>query len=308
MDITDNLSLRAVQLFMQVYREQSFSEVARQQDLSPAQVSRIIQQLEQSCGRALFYRNTRSIVPTEAGHQFMHTARHIVGELESLNALWLDQAKEPSGLVRLNAPVMFAQNHIVPWLPELMQRHPRLDIELIQTDEFVEPYRADLIFRIGALVDSTMKAKVFGAQKYYMAASPDYLKQAGTPSSLDDLAGHQFLPYRGTLGVHNWLVKEGQSWRELPIARRITSNSALSLVQMAVSGMGILLFPDWLLHPCIESGTLVPVLSDHEFSHYPYQAYVSALYPNTRHPQLNVRAVLDFLADKYGNPPYWQKP
>ncbi|MFX4551097.1 LysR substrate-binding domain-containing protein, partial [Acinetobacter baumannii] len=85
-----------------------------------------------------------------------------------------DKTIEPSGLVRINAPVFFGQRHIAPWLAGLSERYPRLLIELIQTDEFIDPLREStvLIFRIGALTDSSFHARIFGTQKYHLAASP----------------------------------------------------------------------------------------------------------------------------------------
>ncbi|MDU8924943.1 LysR substrate-binding domain-containing protein [Pasteurellaceae bacterium LIM206] len=309
MNITDNLNIKAIQLFIRVYHTQSFSEVARQADTSPAQVSRIIRQLEDICGKPLFYRNTRAVIPTEAGNEFFVTAQHILEELTLLQNRWQDQADEPSGLVRLNAPVMFAKNHIVPYLPELLRRYPKLELELTQTDEFIDPHSqpTDLLFRVGALQDSGMKAKVFGRQQHYLAASPGYLRQFGTPQDLDELYSHQCLPYRGSLGGQHWLVREGDNWKEIAIRRNITANNALSLVDMAVNDMGILLFPDWLLCPAIQRGELVRLMPEYTFSHYPYHAYISALYPNSRHPQRHIRSVLDFFSEKFGEPPYWQQ-
>ncbi len=40
---------------------------------------------------------------------------------------------------------------------------------------------ADVIFRIGVLTDSTFHARIFGQQRYHLAASPDYLRQHGAP-------------------------------------------------------------------------------------------------------------------------------
>lgn len=77
----------------------------------------------------------------------------------------------------------FGQRHIAPGLPGLLARYPRLSIELTLTDDFIDPHRdaADVIFRIGALTDSSFHARVFGQQFYHLAASPDYLQKHGAP-------------------------------------------------------------------------------------------------------------------------------
>jgi DNA-binding transcriptional LysR family regulator len=77
----------------------------------------------------------------------------------------------------------FWQRHVAPGLAELTERYPRLNIELTLTDDFIDPHRdaADLIFRIGMLTDSTFHARIFGQQRYHLAASPAYLRKHGVP-------------------------------------------------------------------------------------------------------------------------------
>ncbi|MEI2536885.1 LysR family transcriptional regulator, partial [Acinetobacter baumannii] len=116
----------ALQLFIAVYDNQSFSVVARREGVSPSLISRTIQQLEDALGQQLFYRNTRAVVPTEAGRFFAASARELLGQYADAQRALQDRAQVPGGLVRINAPVYFGQRHIAPWLPELAARHPKL--------------------------------------------------------------------------------------------------------------------------------------------------------------------------------------
>lgn len=76
-------------------------------------------------------------------------------------------------------------------------------IELIQTDEFIDPLResTDLIFRIGALTDSSFHARIFGTQKYHLAASPQYVAKYGTLDHPTELNQHKCLVYKVVLKV-----------------------------------------------------------------------------------------------------------
>ena len=74
-----SVDFRALQLFIAVYDNQSFSVVARREGVSPSLISRTIQQLEDALGQQLFYRNTRAVVPTEAGRLFAASARELLG-------------------------------------------------------------------------------------------------------------------------------------------------------------------------------------------------------------------------------------
>ena len=161
-----NVNFRALQLFIAVYDIQSFSTVARREGVSPSMVSRTIHQLEDALGQQLFYRNTRAVVPTEAGRLFAAHARGISEQFSAARRDLQDRSLEPGGLVRINAPVYFGQRHIAPWLPGLTARYPQMQIELALTDDFIDPHRdaTDVIFRIGSLPDSSVHARVLGMQ------------------------------------------------------------------------------------------------------------------------------------------------
>ena len=286
-----NITIRWLLIFTAVYETQNFSVVARREGISASQVSRIIHQLEDALGQQLFYRNTRAIIPTENGHLFIRFARQMLGNLDDARRELDERKREPSGVVRINAPVFFGQRHIAPGLPGLTERYPRLSIELTLTDDYIDPHRdaADVIFRIGALTDSTFHARVLGQQFYHLAASPAYLRKYGAP------------------GPNRWLLRRpGEVWTHYPVSPLMSSNNAETLLIAALGGMGIVLFPDWLLGDRFHSGELVKLLPEWETSINTEPLNIAAIYPHTRHPPLNVRAVIDYYVETFGSPLYWQ--
>ncbi|MFG6655348.1 LysR substrate-binding domain-containing protein [Scandinavium sp. M-37] len=304
-----NMSIRSLLLFIEVYETQNFSGVARREGISASQVSRVIHQLEDALGQQLFYRNTRAVIPTESGHLFIRYARAMATNLEDARRELDARTQEPSGVIRINAPVFFGQRHVAPALPGLTERYPRLSIELTLTDDFIDPHRdaADVIFRIGALTDSSFHARVFGQQFYHLAASPDYLRKNGTPQKPEDLNHHKCLVYRGSSGPNRWLVRQpGGEWVHYPVSPLMLSNNAETLLIAALGGMGIVLFPDWLIGERLQSGELVELLPAMETSIKTEPQNIAAIYPNARHPPLNVRTVIDYYIDVFGKPLYWQ--
>lgn len=216
-----SMNLRSLKIFIAVFEAENFSVVARREGLSASQVSRIIHQLEDALGQQLFYRNTRAVIPTESGHLFIRYAREMMTSFEEARRELDARSTEPSGTIRINAPVFFGQRHIAPGLPGLTARYPRLNIELTLTDDFIDPHKnaADVIFRIGVLTDSTFHARIFGQQRYHLAASPDYLRQHGAPQGPDDLAHHKCLVYRGSSGPNRWLLRgAGEEWVHYPVS------------------------------------------------------------------------------------------
>ena len=305
-----NVNFRALQLFIAVYDSQSFSVVARREGVSPSMVSRVIHQLEDALGQQLFYRNTRAVVPTEAGRLFAEHARGLGERFSVARRDLQDRRLEPGGLVRINAPVYFGQRHIAPWLPGLTQRYPKMQIALALTDDFIDPHReaTDLIFRIGSLPDSSVHARVLGMQHHYLVAAPDYLQRCGTPEKPEDLRHHSTLVYSGSNGPNRWLFRlaEGE-WVHYPQTPRLASNNADALLTAALGGMGVVLFPYWMVNEAIGAGRLVQLMPHYSAAIGTSSSPVSAIYPHARHPSLNVRAVIDYFIDVFGTPLYWQR-
>lgn len=177
------------------------------------------------------------------------------------------------------------------------------------TDDFIDPHReaADVIFRIGTLTDSAFHARVFGEQHYHVAASPAYLHRHGAPRTPDELSQHACLVYRGSSGANRWLLRQGEApWVHYPLTPALVSNNADALLTAALGGMGLVLFPDWLMGDCLKNGTLIKLLADYDAAIRTEAQQIAAIYPNARHPPLNVRAVIDYYVETFGTPPYWQ--
>ncbi|WLS77647.1 LysR substrate-binding domain-containing protein [Erwinia pyri] len=303
------INIRSLQLFISVFNAQSFSQVARREGVSASLVSRTVHQLEEALGQQLFYRTTRAVIPTEAGRLFVDYARNMTEQLSEARKELQDRALEPAGLVRLNAPVFFGQRHIAPWLAGFARRYPRLQIELILTDDYIDPHReaTDVIFRIGTLTDSSFHARIFGTQRYHAAASPAYLQRHGTPLTPQELTGHDCLVYRGFAGPNRWLFRQNSApWAHYQVKALLTSNNAETLLTAALGGMGIVLFPDWLIGDRLQTGELVKVLPEFETANKTEGQQIAAIYPNSRRPPLNVRAVIDYFVEVYGSPLYWK--
>jgi DNA-binding transcriptional LysR family regulator len=212
--------------------------------------------------------------------------------------------------VRINAPVVFGQRHLAPWLHELSTRYPRLNIELMQTDDFIDPLQdsVDLLIRIGVMADSTLQARTLGHQNFRLAASPAYLARAGKPETPEDLASHSCLVFKGFAGPQRWYFRQPeQEWHSMTLRGLLTSNNAETLTQAGIDGMGLVVFPTWLIGDALRDGRLVSVLENYQVSTSPEPQTISALYPNSRRPSIKVRAVIDFLLEKFGSPAYWER-
>lgn len=303
-----HISIRALLIFIDVYETQNFSVVARREGISASQVSRVIHQLEDALGQQLFYRNTRAIMPTESGHLLCAMPGRWPGIWRTRDASWMNApASRRARCVSMARS--FSDRGTSRRACRGFWRVTLVSIELTLTDDFIDPHRdaADVIFRIGALTDSSFHARVFGQQFYHLAASPDYLRKHGAPEGPDDLSRHHCLVYRGSSGPNRWLIRQpGKAWVHYPIVPLMTSNNAETLLIAALGGMGVVLFPDWMVSERLKSGELVALLPEMECSINTEPLTIAAIYPNARHPPLNVRAVIDYYIERFGTPLYWQ--
>ncbi|MGR6981612.1 LysR family transcriptional regulator [Testudinibacter sp. P27/CKL/0425] len=303
----DQINLRTLRFFIGVCHHQSFTTAAKLENVSASMISRSIQQLEDSLGVSLLHRNTRSVLPTEAGLQLLDTAQKMLQEFDWLGQTLHSQAIQ--GLIRINAPISFGEQHIVPHLAALQARYPLLSIELVQTDAYADPLKdpMDLLFRIGVLNDSSFKARVFATVNMGLFASAAYLERHGTPTTPSDLAQHKSVVYKGHLGVEPWLMWQDDAWQRVQPPVALAVNHGESMLMGAEAGLGIALLADWLSYQAVCDGRLVPVLDNHTWTNHSEPTYVTAIYPNSRQAPPNVRAVIDFFVERFGEAVYWQR-
>ncbi|VEB95708.1 D-malate degradation protein R [Cedecea lapagei] len=303
------INARSMHLFLAVISEGSFSEVARQESLSPSSVSRTIFQLEQSLETQLLYRNTRAVVATEAGTIYAAAFREMLSQLEQAQNQIGERRQQPGGVLRFNAPVSFGLRHIAPWIAEFSERYPALRLELNLTDNYIDPLAdgTDLLLRIAPMQDSSLHGRFISRQRAYLTASPAYLRRYGYPQTPEDLHHHRLLAYRGLMGLQRWYFTKGESRVQLAPEPKIISGNAEMLVKAAEDGAGIVLFPDWQISDLLRDKRLIPLMTDYTPSYSATDHSLYMLYPGSRFASLNTRTAIDFFMEKFGSPPYWQE-
>lgn len=303
-----DVSLLEMRLFITSVSLGSFSEAARRYDMTPSSVSRKLAHLENKIGTKLIHRHTRSLSLTEEGAVFAKHCADMLQQYEQVVNQIEQKADVPRGTIKISAPVAFGRLHIAPYLAELLERFPLLKVELQQTDDYVNPAAdsIDLLIRIGISHDSSMRMKSFGHQSFVIAASPEYLNRCGKPTDPDELAQHNCLAFKGSLGLQRWFIGQ-QNLKPYDVSGTLYSNNADTLVEAALSGAGIVMFPTWLIGEYLKTGHLEPVMRQYRVSTSVEQQTISALYLETDNLAAKVRVVIDFLANKYGFPCYWDK-
>ena len=284
----------------------SISAAARNLDLSAAVASQRLQRLEKSLGVRLLHRTTRRLRLTAEGTALVERGRPLVHEIEALTGSLQEAAGDVSGTLSVTVPASFGLQYISPLLPEFLARHPRLKLHIDLSDSTRDLVRDgfDLAIRIGELHDSTLVARRIARVRRVLCASPAYLKRRGLPKTPQDLADHDclLLSREGAQAV--WRLR-GPDGKESAVRVRgpLESNLGEVLRDAALAGLGIALHSTWHVCEDIRRGRLQVVLPRYS----PPESGLYAVMPQRRLVLPRARVFTDFLADRFGDPPIWDR-
>lgn len=284
----------------------SYTAAARSLAISPSAVSKSVQRLEQQLGLSLFTRTTRSLTLTAEGRDLHERALRLLHEAEEIEQAVLSAKGEPAGTLRVAAPLPIGTQILAPKLALLKQRFPKLSIDLRLGDEFVDLIKEgiDVAIRVGDLADSRLISRRLAPHRLCAFASPAYLAARGTPLHPDDLMQHDCvnfrfqssgLPLRWPFMVNGRLVEiTPPSWA--------VANASDAIAEILVAQGGIGISPTYVAARYVARGELVPVLADYAVE----RSAITALWPQSRRGNPNVKAFLSFLDTVFPAQPEWE--
>jgi DNA-binding transcriptional LysR family regulator len=288
-------SLAVMRIFLRVAELGSFTRAADQLGLPKGNASAAVQRLEADLGTRLLHRTTRRVEMTQDGSAFFERCREVLGEVDALPGLFREGAAL-QGRLRVDMPVAMARNHILPRLPEFLDAHPQLEMELSCTDRRVDLVREgfDCVLRIGPLGDANLHARPLGSLRMVNCASPGYLKAFGTPRRLTDLSRHRLVHYASSLGGRpaGWEWVEDGRPSSVSIPGVVTVNNTDAYQAACLAGLGLIQAPATGVRHHLESGALVEVMPRHRPASMP----VSLVYASRRQLPARVLAFMDWLA------------
>ena len=295
-----------IALFLRVLDLGSISAAARTLDLSVAVASQRLKRLERELGVRLLHRTTRQLHPTPEGLLLAEQGRVLVEDLEALADGLRRTGSGVAGTLRVTLPSTFGRMYVSPLLPEFLALHPGVRVSVDLSDVKVDLVSAgmDLAIRIGTLDDSSLVARQLTINRRVLCASPDYLERRGVPRTPVDLAAHECLLLVGSQGRQDtWRLRDGDTEVSVRVGGRIESNQGELLRDAAVAGLGIALHSTWHVSDDLRAGRLRVVLPDHPLP----ESGIHAVMPQRRLVPPRVRAFVDFLADKLGGTPPWER-
>ncbi len=263
----------AMTAFVSVADHRGFAAAARTLRLSPPAVTRLIAALEDTLAIRLFQRTTRSVTLTDAGTRYLEHARRILAEVAEAEDAARAERSEPTGRFVVTAPNVFGRREVAPLVSEFLAAYPELTCELILADRIVDlvEEHVDVAVRIGALDDSSLRARALGSTRRVLVASPAYLADHKRPRSPDDLGRHALIQLTAVDRTAEWRFVHAGAERRTPIRPRFVTNSVDTAIDHAVRGGGIAPALSYQVADLVRAGTLEILLPRFEPPALPIQ-------------------------------------
>lgn len=293
---------RAISYFIKVAELGSFTAASKVFGVPASSVSRRVQDLEQQLGVSLLHRTTRVVTLTELGNLYLDQVRPALKAIDYADAMVKDRPSAPSGRLRITSDPGYGRLKLLPAIRQLRQTYPDLLIDIELTDQVytLANHEVDIAVRSTADLPERAIAKKLADSDHRLVASPAYLQQHGTPRKLIDLDAHRTMQYRAPGRLIPWQAKTASGWTEVQMQPVFICNIGRELVDEAVAGTGLGLFPGWGIDAELASGALNEIdLEDATLSlSRDPEPGVYLLYTQPKYRLNKIKATVDFLVSR----------
>lgn len=291
--------LSAMRAFVRVVQTGSFSATGREMNTSQTTISKKVAALEKKIGVKLLARSSRDHALTPAGAKYYQTCVDILGELDEAEAEARSEVASPQGTIRISAPVAFGRILLAPIMAEFFQRYPDIKVDLQLSDQHTDLISdgIDVAIRAKQLEDSTLIARHLFDNPMLVLAAPSYLQQHGEPKNPEDLKQHNCLVYSRMKDINVWRFTKQNQKHAIAVNGNFQSDNGDVLLEVALTGMGIVILPIWMVEHHLKEGQLTQLMSDYTGQNLPF----NAVYLQSRYTPLKVRCLIDYLKEKLPN-------
>ncbi|CAB3765250.1 LysR family transcriptional regulator [Paraburkholderia solisilvae] len=290
--------LLAIQVFARVVETSSFTRAADSLDMPKATVSKLIADLESHLGVRLLHRTTRKLSITADGLAYYDRTEPLIRELQDIDTSFAAGAHIPRGRIRVDTGGSFARMVLVPGLPAFLARYPEIAVDLGVTDRSLDIIgeNIDCVIRGGPITENSMVAKLVGQVSWVTCAAPSYLEQFGIPRHPNELLkGHRFVAYRSAQTGRILPAEFIRNSEKISLsgASAISINESNAHCAAGVAGIGIIQTFTYTAQPYLQTGELIPVLTDWRRDLYEFHA----VYPLNRNANRRVRVFIDWFSE-----------
>jgi DNA-binding transcriptional LysR family regulator len=287
-----------IEVFVQIAESGSISRAAEALGISVSATSRYLMTLEQRLNIRLVHRTTRQLSLTGEGELFCERCRDILGSMKEAEASVSEAARNPTGLLRVQASLSFCLLHLTPLIPAFRERYPRIRIEIVAANRYHDIIEngIDVAIRTRRVeADSQITIRRLAQTRRLLAAAPDYLERHGTPEHPEDLARHRLILYTLADNWNELRFRKGTETITVPVNGTLNANDGQLIRAAALDGLGILAQPTYIIHGDLAAGRLVRVLDDWDLP----RLTMNIAYPTKAFLPAKTRLFIDFLVEDF---------
>jgi len=300
--------LNHIVVFVKVAEAKNFTEASHLLGITSSAVSKIITRFEAELGVRLFNRTTRAVHLTNEGTGFLERCKDVLAAVHEAEDAVRQTSGSLKGTIRLTMPMGFGRRVVAPALSSFAMEYPDIVIEAELSDRVVDlAYETvDIAIVRGPVPDARLIAKKLCTLSFVACASPAYIARYGEPAEPEDLVNHHCLAYMGPQmsRYREWTFSRNGRPFSMAVAGRVNMNSAESLLEAAIAGLGIVMLSSMYTADAVRAGQLKTVLTSYVAAGTP----VSAVYLPNRNLSQRMRVFIDFLYRLVSPTPPWDKP
>ena len=299
--------LRCMEIFVEVARGGSFTAAAQRFAISRSSVSKQVAWLERTLGAQLLARTTKEVGLTDAGQHLLDGSLQLLERFADIESEVRDAIDTPRGVIRIGTPPSFGVHQLLPLVLRFTAAHPDIQVTIEADDgrASLVAERLDMSIRIAPqLDDASYVAQALLKAPQVLVASPAYLKRAGKPARVQDLARHECLVHTLKAPTAYWRFSTPQGEAAVRVRGALCSNLGEALRHAALVGRGLAIHPTYMVAGDIAAGRLVRVLPKTP----PLGLDIYVIYPARSNLPQRVRAFVDHLRDWARSPPDWSQP
>ena len=302
--------LEAAKVFVTIVERGSMISAANALDMSRSMVTRYLSEMEEWSGARLLHRSTRSLSLTPAGEQVLDYCHRLLELANEVPAVSHAAVAIPRGLLRISCSQFLAHQILAPVVRQYLASYPQASVNFHVSSQTVDlvAERIDLAIRITNELDPNLIARRLGECESVVCAAPSYLATRAAVVHPEDLTQHNCLTY-SYFGDVMWRfyqtdvadklaqalnsdpkLNQGQVFN-VPVNGNFSANDSMVVLNATLAGEGIAMQPLWAANPYLDSGQLVPLLT--EFM--PQSLGVYGVYQSRKHMQPALRVMMDML-------------
>ena len=287
-------TLQSMKVFRTVVEGGSFVAAARALEVSTAMASKHVAHLEKRLGTRLLNRSSRHLSLTDAGRVYFEQVRDALDNLETAELAVGQTAVAPRGVLKITAPVWFANAHFARLLSSYRARYPDVVLDVSLNDRVVDLVEDgfDLALRVTMNPGSALIARPRHTIRFRLVAAPAYVAAHGTPGTPEELAAHATIGYTYSPFGDHWPLETHDGVEQVPFAPTLRTNNTTLSYSMVLAGMAIAPLPPWLVEDDLAAQRLVEVLPGHTMA----AGTLYAVYTSRRYLAPKVRTFVDHMA------------